>query len=132
VFGQPEVNLGILPGYGGTQRLTRLVGKGRALDIILTGRNVHAEEAAAIGLANRVAAPGKLMDEARALAAKLMSKGPLAQRFAMEAVHTGLEMSLDDALEYEAHLFGVCSATEDTKEGLVAFLEKRKPEFKGR
>jgi enoyl-CoA hydratase len=131
VFGQPEVNLGVIPGYGGTQRLSRLVGKGRALDMVLTGRNVKAEEALAMGLVNRMVPDERLMDEARALAGILMKKAPIALRLCMEAVDRGFNLSLDDALEYEAHLFGVCSGTDDARDGLVAFLEKRKPEFKG-
>ena len=132
VFGQPEVNLGIIPGYGGTQRLTRLVGKGRALDLVLTGRNVNADEALAMGLVNQVVEPGELMDAARKTAGTLMKKGPVALRLAMAAVNTGDRLSLDDALDLEAHYFGVCAATEDCQEGLKAFLEKRKPDFKGK
>jgi enoyl-CoA hydratase len=132
LFGQPEVNLGIIPGYGGTQRLTRLVGKGRALDMVLTGRNVSADEALKIGLVTLVVPPENLMDAARKLASKLMEKGPVALRLAMEAVHGGLEMSLDNALGYEAHCFGVAAATGDCREGLSAFLEKRKPSFQGK
>lgn len=132
VFGQPEVNLGIIPGYGGTQRLTRLVGKGRAMDLVLTGRNITAEEALAMGLVSRVTEPGDLMEAARKTAGTLMKKGPVALRLAMAAVNTGECLGLDDALEVEAHYFGVCAATEDCREGLQAFLEKRKPDFKGR
>jgi enoyl-CoA hydratase len=131
-LGQPEVNLGVIPGYGGTQRLSRLVGKGRALDLVLTGRSVDAAEALAMGLVDRIVSPDRLLDEARTLAGTLMAKGPLALRFSMEAVNGGLEMGLDDALAWEAHLFGLCVSTEDTKEGLRAFLEKRKPDFQGR
>lgn len=130
-LGQPEVNLGVVPGYGGTQRLSRLVGKGRAMDLILTGRNVKADEALSMGLVNQVVPPGSLMDAAREVARTLMTKGPLALRLSMEAVDGGLEMSLDDGLNWEAHLFGLCSSSEDMKEGLSAFLEKRTPEFKG-
>jgi enoyl-CoA hydratase len=132
VLGQPEVNLGILPGYGGTQRLSRLVGKGRALDLILTGRNVKADEALAMGLVNQVVPADGLLDSARKLAGKLKGKAPLALRFATEAIDGGFEMSLDDGLNWEAHLFGLCASTGDMKEGLSAFLEKRKPAFKGR
>jgi len=131
-FGQPEVNLGILPGYGGTQRLPRLVGKGRALDLILTGRMVGAAEAREMGLVNQVVPAAELMDAARKLAGVLMEKGPLALRFSMEAVGGGIEMSLDDGLNWEAHLFGLTTGTQDMKEGLGAFLEKRKAAFKGR
>jgi enoyl-CoA hydratase len=130
-LGQPEVNLGIIPGYGGTQRLARLVGKGRAMDLILTGRMVKAEEALAMGLVNQVVPAAELMDAARKLAGTLMEKGPLALRFSMEAVHGGMEMGLDDGLGWEAHLFGLSAATDDMKEGTAAFLEKRKPDFKG-
>ncbi len=130
-LGQPEVNLGIIPGYGGTQRLARLVGKGRALDLVLTGRLVSAAEAREMGLVNMVVPAGELMDAARKLAATLLDKGPLALRLTMEAVHTGFDLGLDEALELEAHLFGLSAATEDMKEGLSAFLEKRKPAFKG-
>lgn len=132
VFGQPEVNLGIIPGYGGTQRLSRLIGKGRAMDLVLTGRNVEAEEALAIGLVNRVVPIKDLEEETAKVAKKLMQKGPIALRLCMEAVNRGFDMTLDDGLELEANLFGVCSGTEDTTEGLAAFLEKRRPEFKGK
>jgi len=131
-MGQPEVNLGVIPGYGGTQRLTRLVGKGRALDLVLTGRIVKADEALAMGLVNRVVPREELLDAARQLAGILVSKAPLALRYAMEAVHRGLEMGLEDAFAWEAHLFGLCAATRDMKEGTAAFLEKRKPSFEGR
>jgi enoyl-CoA hydratase len=132
VFGQPEVNLGIIPGYGGTQRLTRLVGVGRALDLVLTGRNVTAAEALEMGLVNRVVPDAELMDEARKLAGTLGKKGPLALRLAAQAVRAGEALSLDEALDLEAHLFGVTAATEDCAEGLAAFLEKRKPDFQGK
>jgi enoyl-CoA hydratase len=132
VLGQPEVNLGTLPGYGGTQRLSRLVGKGRALDLILTGRNVKADEALAMGLVNQVVPAHGLLEAARKLAGKLRGKAPLALRFATEAIDGGFEMSLDDGFNWEAHLFGLCASTEDMKEGTSAFLEKRKPAFKGR
>jgi enoyl-CoA hydratase len=131
-FGQPEVNLGIIPGYGGTQRLTRLVGKGRALDLVLTGRMVGAAEALAMGLVNQVVPGAGLSEAAATLAGTLMEKGPLALRFAMQAVHAGLEMGLDDALDQEAHLFGLTVITEDMKEGTAAFLAKRKPAFRGK
>lgn len=132
LLGQPEVNLGLIPGYGGTQRLARLVGKGRALDLILTGRNVKADEALAMGLVNQVVPADSLLDTARKLAGKLKGKAPLALRFATEAIDGGFEMSLDDGLNWEAHLFGLCASTEDMKEGLAAFIDKRKPAFKGR
>lgn len=130
-FGQPEVNLGLIPGYAGTQRLTRLVGKGRALEIILTGDPVPAEEAHRIGLVNRVTEPDKLMDECRALARKILSKAPLAVKYALEAVNIGIEMPFDQAENLEATLFGLSAATADMQEGVRAFLEKRPPQFKG-
>jgi len=131
-FGQPEVNLGVIPGYGGTQRLTRLIGKGRAMDLVLTGRTVGAAEALAIGLVNMVVPPSDLMDATRKLAGTLMQKGPIALRLAMQAIDGGLEMGMDAALDWEAHLFGVCASTADMKEGLAAFLEKRRAAFQGR
>jgi len=131
-FGQPEVNLGVIPGYGGTQRLTRLIGKGRAMDLVLTGRTVGAAEALAIGLVNMVVPPSDLMDATRKLAGTLMQKGPIALRLAMQAIDGGLEMGIDAALDWEAHLFGVCASTADMKEGLAAFLEKRRAAFQGR
>ena len=131
-LGQPEVNLGIIPGYGGTQRLTRLVGVGRALDLVLSGRMVSAEEAKAMGLVNQVVPAGELADAVAKLAKTLMGKGPVALRLCMDAVRDGFAMGLDDALNLEAHLFGMSAATEDMKEGTAAFLEKRKAEFTGR
>ncbi len=131
-LGQPEVNLGIIPGYGGTQRLPRLVGKGRAMELILTGRMVDAQEAYQMGLVNKVVPPDKLLDEAIEMAKTILSKGPLAVKFAMEAVNRGLEVSLEDGLKIEADLFGMCCATEDKVEGTKAFLEKRKPNFQGK
>ncbi len=131
-LGQPEVNLGIIPGYGGTQRLPRLVGKGRAMDLVLTGRMVDAEEACQMGLVNKVVEPEKLMEEAEALAKTIMSKGPVAVKLAMEAVNRGLEVSLEEGLRIEADLFGVCCSTEDKVEGTKAFLEKRKANFQGK
>ncbi|TKJ28232.1 enoyl-CoA hydratase [bacterium (candidate division B38) B3_B38] len=131
-FGQPEINLGIIPGYGGTQRLARLVGKGRALEMVLTGNMVSAEEAYRIGLVNKVAPLSELLNEAKKLAEVIMSKGPIAVRLAMVAINQGLQMSLQQGLQMEASLFGLTCATEDMKEGTSAFLEKRKPAFKGR
>ena len=128
-FGQPEVNLGIIPGFGGTQRLARLVGKGVAMELILTGDMIDAAEACRIGLANKVFAPAELLDAARALAARINSKGPNAVRLAKEAVRIGLEMDLDKANQYESELFGHCFASSDQKEGMQAFLEKRPPRF---
>ncbi len=131
-FGQPEVNLGIIPGYAGTQRLARLVGKGRALEMVLTGNMVSAEEAYRIGLVNKVAPLSELLNEAKKLAEIIMSKGPVAIRLAMVAINQGLQMSLEQGLQMEASLFGLTCATDDMKEGTSAFLEKRKPAFKGR
>lgn len=131
-FGQPEVNLGLIPGYAGTQRLTRLVGRGRALELLLTGAPIDAQEAWRIGLVNRVVPGGELLTDARALAQTLASKPPIAVRYILEAVRGGLEMSFADAQDYEATLFGLVSTSEDMREGTRAFLEKRKPSFTGR
>ena len=131
-FGQPEINLGLIPGYAGSQRLPRLVGAGRALELLLTGNQITAEEAWRIGLVNRVVPAASLMDEARALAKTLASKPPVAVRYLLDAVARGMEMSLSDAQDYEATLFGLVSTTDDMREGTRAFLEKRKPDFKGR
>jgi enoyl-CoA hydratase len=131
-FGQPEINLGLIPGYGGTQRLPRLVGRGRALELLLTGNPITADEAWRIGLVNKVVPAAALRDEAHALAVSLAAKPAVAARYILEAVSGGLDMSLGDGEDYEATLFGLVSATEDMREGTRAFLEKRKPEFKGR
>jgi len=131
-FGQPEINLGLLPGYAGSQRLPRLVGRGRALELLLTGRQIPADEAFRIGLVNRVVPAAELATEARTLAQAVAAKAPIAVRYILEAVASGLEMSLADAQDYEATLFGLVSTTEDMREGTKAFLEKRKPDFKGR
>jgi enoyl-CoA hydratase len=130
-IGQPEINLGIIPGYGGSQRLPRLVGQDRAMDLILTGRRISAADALAIGLVTRVAPAASLMDEARAFARELASKAPVAVQYAMQAIRHGLESPLEQGLELEATLFGLVAATEDMKEGTRAFLEKRKPVFRG-
>lgn len=132
VFGQPEVKLGVIAGFGGTQRLPRLVGAGRALEILLSGENVSAEEAFRIGLANRVVPAESLIDEAKKLAATIAAQGPVAVRLSKEAVYRGLDLPLDDALKLEASLFGKVFESEDAKEGTAAFLEKRPAEFKGR
>ncbi len=131
-LGQPEVNLGIIPGYGGTQRLPRLVGKGRALDLLTTGRMIDANEALQWGLVNRVVPPERLMDEAKELLKLILSKGPVAVQYAIEALDRGLETSLEEGLRIEADLFGLSCATEDMKEGTKAFIEKRKASFKGK
>jgi enoyl-CoA hydratase len=131
-FGQPEINLGIIPGYAGTQRLARLVGGGRALEILLTGDQLTAQEAHRLGLVNRVVPAGELMTEARKLAAALASKAPIAVRYIIDAVNKGARMTLPEAQVFEATLFGLVASTEDMREGTRAFLEKRKPEFKGK
>jgi enoyl-CoA hydratase len=130
-FGQPEVNLGLIPGYAGSQRLPRLVGRGRALELLLTGATIAADEAFRIGLVNKVVPAAQLQDEARALAAALAAKAPVAVRYILEAVRGGVEMSQADAQDYEATLFGLVSSTRDMREGTAAFLEKRKPTFTG-
>ena len=129
--GLPEITLGIIPGYGGTQRLPRLVGRGRALEMMLTGDMIDAAEAHRIGLVNHVFAPDALLDETRAIAAKLADRAPIATRFILEAVDRGTEQPLDDAQRAEATMFGLIASTRDTREGLRAFLEKRKPDFQG-
>ncbi|MDQ3069807.1 MAG: enoyl-CoA hydratase-related protein [Acidobacteriota bacterium] len=131
-LGQPEINLGLIPGYAGTQRLTRLVGRGVALEILLTGDAISATEAHRIGLVNRVVPAAELMAEARKLAQQLASKAPVAARFIMDAVARGADLPLAHAQVYETTLFGLVSTTDDMREGTRAFLEKRKPEFKGR
>ncbi len=131
-FGQPEIKLGVIPGFAGTQRLPRLVGKGRALDLLLTGRTVDAQEALAMGLANRVVPAASLMAEARALAALLADQAPAAVATLLDAVHRGLDMTLAEAGYLEATLFGLTFSTADMREGTRAFLEKRKPQFGGR
>jgi enoyl-CoA hydratase len=131
-LGQPEVKLGIIPGYGGTQRLPRLVGKGIAMQLVLAGEMITAEEAHRIGLVNEVTAPGDLIPRAEAIAQKIIANAPLAIQYAMEAVNRGLDMTVADGLFLEATLFGVCCATEDKKEGTTAFLEKRTAQFKGK
>ncbi|HAD04455.1 MAG: crotonase [Desulfuromonadales bacterium GWC2_61_20] len=131
-FAQPEINLGIIPGFGGSQRLPRLVGKGRALEMILTGEMIDAAEAWRIGLVNRVVADADLLAEARSLALKIAGKGQVAVRLAKEAVINGLELDLARASRYEADLFGLSFATDDQKEGMAAFLEKRRANFSHR
>ncbi len=131
-LGQPEIKLGLMPGFGGTQRLARLVGKGRALDIVLTGRVVDAEEAFRIGLVHRVVPPATLMTEARTLAASLAELAPVAMRYAMEAINRGTEMAFPEAAFLEATLFGLLFSTDDAREGTRAFLDKRKAAFQGK
>lgn len=131
-FGLPEVGLGLIPGYAGTQRLPRLVGKGIAMELVLSGEMISAARAAEIGLVNHVTAPEALLEKAEALAGSIKSKAPLAVRHAMEAVNRGFEMNREDGERFEAALFGLLAGTQDTGEGLQAFIEKRKPEFKGR
>ncbi|HUP63583.1 MAG TPA: enoyl-CoA hydratase-related protein [Thermoanaerobaculia bacterium] len=131
-FGLPEVTLGIIPGYGGTQRMARLLGKGKALELILTGDRVGAAEAERIGLVNRVVPADQLMATCEELARRIMSRGPLAVTAAIEAVMSGSEMPFEEGQFLEATLFGLLCATEDTKEGMKAFIEKRAADFKGK
>lgn len=131
-LGQPEVKLGIIPGYGGSQRLTRLCGKGVAHELCLTGEMITAEEAQRIGLVNHVYEPAELLPAAEAMAKKIIEKAPLAVKYCFEAIERGIEMPLEEGLFLEATLFGLCCATEDMREGTRAFLEKRPAQFKGR
>jgi enoyl-CoA hydratase len=131
-LGQPEIALGIIPGYAGTQRLPRLVGKGKAMEMILTGAPITADEAQRIGLVNRVVPADDLMSEAKKLAAQLASSAPIAMRYIINAINRGTEMPFADACQYEATLFGLVASTDDMREGTKAFLEKRKPTFTGR
>lgn len=131
-LGQPEVNLGIIPGYAGSQRLPRLVGKGRALEILLTGDMVPAARAYEIGLVNRVVPAAELLSEAKKLATTLASKAPLATRYILEAVNHGMEMPLPDGQFLEGTLFGLVASTDDMKEGTRAFLDKRQASWRGR
>ena len=131
-LGQPEISLGLIPGYAGSQRLPRLVGKGRAMELILTGASIDANEAQRIGLVNRVVPHVELMSEVRKLAAQLAGSAPVALRYIIDAVNRGCEMSFAEASRYEATLFGLVASTGDMREGTSAFLEKRKPQFKGK
>src|SRR3954447_9021342 len=131
-FGQPEVTLGLIPGGGGTQRLPRLVGKGRALQLILSGEMIGAQEAWRIGLVNEVVPAADLITRAEAILKKITSNAPIAVKFAIEATNEGVETSQSEGLLLEAAYFGLCAATEDKKEGTTAFLEKRAPQFHGR
>ena len=131
-FGQPEINIGVIPGAGGTQRLTRAIGKSRAMEMILAGEPMDAREAERRGLVARVVPDELLVEDSLALAAKIAEKSPIALRLAKEAVNAAYEMGLTDALAHERRLFYLLFASEDQKEGMAAFLEKRKPDFKGR
>ncbi len=131
-IGQPEVKLGIIPGYGGTQRLPRLVGKGRAMQLVLTGEMITAQEAHRIGLVNEVTSSAELIPRAEAIAQKIIANAPLAVQYSLEAINKGLEMTLPEALYLEAVLFSVACSSEDKKEGTTAFLEKRQAAFKGK
>lgn len=131
-FGQPEVTLGITPGFSGTQRLSRLVGLGKAKELIFTGNIVGAKEAKEIGLVNEVVEPEKLMETALEMAKKIASNAQIAVRYSKEAIDRGYQTDINSAIDIEANLFGLCFATEDQKEGMKAFLEKRKAEFKNK
>lgn len=132
VFGQPEVNLGVTAGFGGTQRLSRLVGRAMAMELLVTGRQLPAGEARALGLVNHVVAHDRLMTEAMTTAQMIATKGPVAVRLSKEAVQRGQDLDLDNACQLEAHVFGLCFATEDQKEGMAAFVEKRSARFGNR
>src|SRR6266404_4904358 len=131
-FGQPEVKLGVIPGYGGTQRLPRLIGRGRALQLILSGAMISAQEAYRIGLVNEIVPRSELMTRAEAILAQITANAPLAIKFSLEAVNKGLETSMVEGLVIESSLFAICAASEDKKEGTAAFVERRAPQFKGR
>jgi enoyl-CoA hydratase len=131
-LGQPEVKLGILPGYGGSQRLSRLCGKGVAHELCLTGEMITAEEAQRIGLVNHVYEPAELLPAAETMAKKIIANAPVAVQYAMEAIERGVEMPQEEGLFLEATLFGLCCATEDMREGTKAFLEKRPAQFRGK
>jgi|SRR6185369_134113 enoyl-CoA hydratase len=131
VVGLPEVKLGVIPGYGGTQRLPRLVGIGRAMEMILTGEPINADEALRIGLVNHVYESAELLPKTRELVDKMLARGPIALRFALEAAFRGLDLPLDEGLNAESNLFGLLCTTQDMKEGMAAFLEKRPAQFKG-
>lgn len=131
-FGQPEVKIGTMPGFGGSQRLPRLIGKGRALQIILSGEIINAQEAYRLGLVNEIVPDANLIARAEAVLQQIISNAPIGVKFSIEAVNKGLETSLTEGLLLEASLFGMCAGTEDKKEGTSAFLEKRAPQFRGR
>lgn len=128
-FGQPEVGLGITPGFSGTQRLPRLVGMGKAKELIFTAEAINADEACRIGLVNSVAEPEELMNTVVAMAEKIAGKAPAAVKYSKESINRGMQCSMDEAINIEANLFGLCFATEDQKEGMKAFMEKRKAKF---
>ena len=131
-FGQPEVKLGIIPGYGGTQRLARLVGRGAALELLLTGAMIDAKRAFELNLVNVVVGEGEALKKALELGGAIAAQGPLALKACLEAVRSGLDMPIEEGCYLEATLFGLCCASEDMKEGTSAFLEKRKPRFTGK
>ena len=131
-FGQPESKLGLLPGYGGSQRLPRLVGKGRAVQLLITGEMIDAAEAYRIGLVNKLTTTNDLMTTAKEMMRLILANGPLAVALCIEAIDRGLEMSLDEGLILEANHFGLLAATDDMREGTRAFMEKRPPAFKGK
>jgi enoyl-CoA hydratase len=131
VFGQPEVSLGIIPGYGGTQRLPRLIGAGKAKEIIFADERIPAQEALRLGLVQRVVPKGQAVEEAKKLLKKILNKGPVAIKMAKKAINEGLEMSLRGGLDLEAQCQGICFSTQDKDEGAKAFMEKRPPNFKG-
>jgi enoyl-CoA hydratase len=131
-FGQPEISIGIIPGAGGTQRLPRAIGKSRAMELVLTGKFISAREAEARGLVSRVVPVELYLEEAKALAREIASKPPVAVRFAKEAINKVYELPLTEGLDYESRLFHILFSTEDQKEGMAAFVEKRKPEWKGK
>ncbi len=128
-FGQPEVGLGIIPGFSGTQRLARLIGLGRAKELIFTGLHINAEEAYRIGLVNKVTDKDSLMEEAFKIAEKIISNSRAALSYAKEAMNRGIETDIETGIAYESNIFGLCFASKDQSEGMTAFLEKRKPEF---
>lgn len=131
VFGQPEIKLGVIPGFGGTQRLARLIGKGRALDLCLTGRTIKADEALSFGLVSEVVPAEELIPRATAILNNIIQFGPIALKSMMRVIDAGFDLSLDDALQLEAVYFGLCCATKDKAEGVKAFLEKRAAQFHG-
>jgi enoyl-CoA hydratase len=131
-FGQPEVKLGLIPGYGGTQRLPRLVGRGRALQLLMTGEMIEANEALRIGLVNAVIPGAELLDRTRAMLRQMLANAPIALTLCIEAVNAGYDLPLDEAMQMEAYQFGLAASTEDMREGTHAFLEKRPAQFTGR